>query len=136
MAGPGRTTTGSGRGGISMGVRFLLLSAACVSLMILDQREHHLVRVRQALSFLVTPVQLLVDAPISGWNRLRDNLSTQKSLLGKVQTLERDKLNAEFRLQRLAALERENERLRGLLDSQARVGSRALIAEILDVDLD
>ena len=38
--------------------------------------------------------------------------------------------------QRLAALESENARLRELLDSQARVGSRALIAEILAVDLD
>src|SRR5690606_78669 len=42
----------------------------------------------------------------------------------------------EFRLQRLAALEMENARLRELLDSTARVGSRALVAEILAVDLD
>jgi rod shape-determining protein MreC len=49
--------------------------------------------------------------------------------------LKRERLEAEFRLQRLAALEMENARLRELLDSTARVGSRALIAEILAVDL-
>jgi rod shape-determining protein MreC len=85
---------------------------------------------------LVYPVRVLVDAPISGWASLRTNLASRSALVGENEQLKRDRLNAEFRLQRLAALEMENARLRELLDSQARVGSRALIAEILAVDLD
>ena len=135
MTGPGRTT-GSGRGGISMGARFLLLSAVCVSLMVLDRRDQHLDRVREGLSVLVYPVRVLVDAPFSGWASMRTNFASRETLVAENESLKRERLNAEFRLQRLAALEMENARLRALLDSQARVGNRALIAEILDVDLD
>jgi rod shape-determining protein MreC len=119
-----------------MGARFLLLSAVCLALMILDQRDQHLDRVRQGLSVLVYPVRMLVDLPFSGWKSARTNLASRESLVAENEALKRERLNAEFRLQRLAALEMENARLRELLDSQARVGNRALIAEILAVDLD
>lgn len=119
-----------------MGARFLLLSAVCLSLMILDHRDQHLVRVRQGLSVLVYPVRILVDLPFSGWASLRTNFAAREVLVAENEELKRERLNSEFRLQRLAALETENARLRELLDSQARVGSRALIAEILAVDLD
>lgn len=136
MSAPGRTTTGFGRGGISMGARFLLLSLVCLSLMLLDQREHHLARVRQALSVVVYPVRVLVDLPFSAWRATQTTFADRETLIAENESLKRERLNAEFRLQRLAALEMENARLRELLDSTARVGSRALIAEILAVDLD
>ena len=136
MGSPGRTTAGSARAGFSMGARFLLLSLACLALMILDHRDQHLERVRQGLSVLVYPVRMLVDMPFRGWANVRTNFASRESLVAENERLKRDRLNAEFRLQRLAALESENARLRELLDSQARVGSRALIAEILAVDLD
>jgi rod shape-determining protein MreC len=119
-----------------MGARFLLLSLVCLALMILDHRDQHLERVRQGLSVLVYPVRMLVDMPFRGWASVRTNFASRESLVAENERLKRDRLNAEFRLQRLAALESENARLRELLDSQARVGSRALIAEILAVDLD
>ena len=119
-----------------MGARFLLLSLVCFSLMILDHRDQHVERIRQALSVVVYPLQLLVDLPFRGWAAMRTNFATRESLAAENEELKRDRLNAEFRLQRLAALETENARLRELLDSQARVGSRALVAEILAVDLD
>jgi rod shape-determining protein MreC len=79
---------------------------------------------------------VLVDLPSSGWASLRTNFAAREVLVAENESLKRDRLNSEFRLQRLAALEMENARLRELLDSQARVGSRALIAEILAADLD
>lgn len=136
MAAPARTTTGPVRGGFSMGARFLLLSIACFALMILDHRDQHVERVREALSVVVYPLRVLVDLPFRGWDSIRTNFATREALVAENEQLKRDRLNAEFRLQRLAALETENARLRELLDSQARVGSRALIAEILAVDLD
>jgi rod shape-determining protein MreC len=119
-----------------VGARFLLLSAVCLSLMILDSRDQHIDRVRQGLSVLVYPVRVLVDFPFSAWTSLRTNFAAREALVAENEQLKRERLNSEFRLQRLAALEMENARLRELLDSQARVGSRALIAEILAVDLD
>ena len=119
-----------------MGARFLLLALVCVSLMILDFRDQHLTRVRQGLSLVVYPVRVLVDAPFSAWNWLSSTFGDRRRLVEENESLKRERLSAEFRLQRLAALEMENARLRELLDSTERVGSRALIAEILSVDLD
>jgi len=119
-----------------MGARFLLLAIVCVSLMLLDQREQHLLRVRQGLSLVVYPVRVLVDSPFSAWRWVSSTFADRRLLVEENESLHRERLNAEFRLQRLAALEMENARLRELLDSTASVGSRALIAEILSVDLD
>jgi rod shape-determining protein MreC len=136
MAGPGRSAQGFGRSGFSAGVRFLLLAVVCVALMILDSREQHLVRVRQALTVVVYPVQMLVDLPFSTWTSLSDTFAARDALITENQQFRRDRLETEARLQRLAALERENARLRELLDSTARVGSRVLVAEILANDLE
>lgn len=136
MSAAGRASPGFGRSGFSMGARFLLLAVACIALMMLDQRQHHLVRVRQALDLVVSPVRYAVDLPSSTWHSLRDTFAARDELIAENQQFRRERLETEARLQRLEALESENARLRALLDSTARVGSRALVAEILDVDLD
>jgi rod shape-determining protein MreC len=118
-----------------LGVRFVLLAVVCVALMMLDQRQQHLQRVRQALSVVVYPVRVLVDLPFRAWQSATVNLTQRSELIAENEQLKRERLEAEFRLQRLAALETENERLRQLLDSTERVGLRALVAEILSVDL-
>ena len=136
MSAPGRTSPGFGRSGFSMGVRFLLLAIVCIALMLLDRREQHLVRVRQALSVVVYPVRVAVDLPFSTWHSLSDTFAERDALIDENRQFRRERLETEARLQRLESLERENARLRELLDSTARVGSRALVAEILAVDLD
>ena len=136
MSAPGRTSPGFGRSGFSMGARFLLLAVVCIALMLLDRRDQHLLRVRQALDVIVYPVRVAVDLPSSTWHSLRDTFAARDALIEENRQFRRERLETEARLQRLEALESENSRLRALLDSTARVGSRALVAEILDVDLE
>lgn len=127
---------GFGRTGFSAGARFLLLAVVCVALMVLDSRDQHVERVRQTLSVVVYPVRMLVDFPFRTWQSFSASFSYRETLVAENEKLRRERLEAEFRLQRLAAIEAENARLRELLDSTARLGSRALVAEILSVDLD
>ena len=136
MSAPGRTSPGFGRSGFSMGARFLLLAIVCIALMLLDRRDQHLVRVRQALDVVVYPVRVLVDLPFSTWANMSDTFAARDTLIAENQRFRSERLEREGRLQRLDALEAENARLRELLDSTARVGSRALVAEILSVDPD
>ena len=136
MSAPGRTSPGFGRSGFSMGARFLLLAVACIALMLLDRRDQHLLRVRQALDLVVYPVRVAVDLPFSTWHSMRDTFAEREALIAENRQFRTERLETEGRLQRLEALERENQRLRELLDSTARVGRRALVAEILSVDLD
>ena len=121
---------------MSLGLRCALLALACLSLMLLDHRENHLSRVRQGLSLAVYPIQIIVDLPFSAWDSLKSTLAERSELIAENQRLKREALDASFRLQRLAALEVENERLRELLDSTEQLGRRALIAEVLAIDLD
>ena len=134
MSAPGRTSPGFGRSGFSMGARFLLLAIVCIALMLLDRREQHLVRVRQALDVVVYPVRVAVDLPFSTWAKLSDTFAERDALIAENQQFRRERLETESRLQRLAALERENARLRELLDSTERVARRSIVAEILAVD--
>jgi rod shape-determining protein MreC len=78
---------------------------------------------------------LIVDAPFSFGHWLSDNLSTRNTLTTENDQLNRKILIQNARLQRMAALEAENARLRTLLDSTAKVGDRVLVAEIMSVDM-
>ncbi|GIT14755.1 MAG: hypothetical protein CM1200mP36_05110 [Gammaproteobacteria bacterium] len=55
--------TGSGRAATSLGARFLLFSVVSLALMVLDHRDDHLSRLRQAFSVLVYPIQMSVNLP-------------------------------------------------------------------------
>lgn len=136
MSAPGRASTGFGRSGFSMGARFLLLAIVCIALMLLDRRQQHLVRVREALSVVVYPLRVAVDFPFSTWHSMRETFAARDALIEENRQFRRELLETEGRLQRLESLEHENQRLRELLDSTARVGSRALVAEILFGELD
>ena len=137
MDGPGRTTTILPRGGgVSSGLRFVFLAGLCVAMMVLDHHQLHLNRVREGLSVAVYPVRVVVDLPFSAWNVVSAAITERRTLVQDNIRLKREQLETSFRLQRLASLEAENARLRELLDSSARLDSRALVAEILAVDLD
>ncbi len=136
VSAPGQSAKGHSRSGVSLGARFLLLAIACISLMLLDHREDHLSRVRQGLSIAVYPIRVLVNMPFDGWQAATSMLADRRALLAENEQLRREQLQASFRLQRMAALEMENERLRDLLDSTALLDHRVLVAEILAVDLD
>lgn len=128
--------TGGGRAATSLGAQFLLLSVVSLSLMILDHRDDHLSRLRQAFSVLVYPIQVSVNLPFKTWQWASTSLADRAALLSENAELKAEQLSYNVRLQRMAALEAENTRLRAILDSSARVGDRVLVAQILAVDLD
>jgi rod shape-determining protein MreC len=136
MSAPGHKAGSQGRGQVSLGARFVLLAVASLALMLLDHQQSHLARVRNGLSVAVYPIRVLVDLPVDTWHSVSQWFAERDTLLAENERLKRERLNANFRLQRLEALEAENQRLRELLDSTEVLRHRVLIAEILAVDLD
>lgn len=136
MSAPAPVTGALGRTEIYRGVRFILLAWVCLVLMVLDHREGHLDRIRQALALVVYPIQVAVDFPFTAWDGATRVLAERDALLTENERLKRERLGLDFRLQRLAALETENVRLRGLLDSTAELEHTVRVAEVLAVDLD
>jgi len=122
--------------GPAPGLRLVVLVTLSIVLMVLDHRDQHLARIRGYLAAALYPLQEAVDAPFAAQRWMATNLAARDSLVAENGQLRREILLGSARLQRLAALEAENARMRALLDSTPKVGNRALIAEILSVDMD
>jgi len=78
---------------------------------------------------------VLVSAPFDLGRALSESVSSRDTLQAENQHLREEALILSARLQRMAALQAENARLRALLDSTAKVGEDMLIAEIVSVDM-
>jgi len=119
----------------SPGLQLILLCIVSIVLMVLDHRNEYLTGVRKSLSVLLYPVEFLVSAPFDLSRALSDSIATRDALQAENRRLRDEALIRSASLQRMAALEAENARLRALLDSTAKVGEDMLIAEIVSVDM-
>ncbi len=105
--------------------------------MFVDHRQQHLDSLRDALSVLVYPLQLLIDLPHASGDWFSESLSTRRQLQEENASLRTQQMMLQTELQTLESLEAENRRLRALLDSSFQVGQRTmLIAGLLAVDTD
>lgn len=117
----------------ALGLRWLLLAALSILLMVIDHREQHLDAVRKAISATVYPLRVVVDAPVSAWRWLQATTADRNELLLENSRLNAERLLTHARLQRYAALEAENARLRAMLEATSRVTDRVRVAEIMSV---
>lgn len=104
--------------------------------MVIDHRYEKFGKVRRTLSFAVYPIKKIVDGPISLTQNLGSFWTTQRALLAENQLLKEESLLQQGRLQRLVALETENQQLRQLLQSGSEVTDKFLIANVINVDPD
>jgi len=118
----------------ALGVRALVFMSISLVFMVLDHRQGHLERLRDALGVAVYPIQVAVDAPFRLWNWLDGTLSSRNDLQLELSRLRAERLVTSARLQRFSALEAENARLRDLLEASSQVRDEIRVAEIMSVD--
>lgn len=104
-----------------------------ILLLIADHRENHLDTVRKALGAAVYPLRIVVDSPVSLWRWLQETTAARNDLLLENSRLNAERLLTQARLQRFAALESENARLRAMLDATSRVRDQVQVGEIMSV---
>jgi rod shape-determining protein MreC len=114
----------------------LVLVSLSVVLMVMDHRYKKLESVRDTLSLLVYPIQLLVDLPGSVTEWFNESLATRRHLQEEIDSLRTQQFMQKAQMQKFSALQAENIRLRELLDSSFEVGEKVLIAELMSVNLD
>lgn len=117
----------------ALGLRFLFLAGLSVVLLIIDHRENHLDALRKTIGATVYPLRVIVDAPVSAWRWVGDASSSRRDLRLENSRLHAERLLTQARLQRYAALEAENTRLRAMLDATAGMTSDVRVAEIMSV---
>ncbi len=118
----------------ALGLRALALVFASMLLMFFDHREDHLAAVRTAIGTAIYPLRIVVDAPARFFSWAAQTSESRTALIRENDQLRDEQTLMRARLQRLTALEAENDRLRAMLDARARVRDRVRVAEIMSVD--
>jgi rod shape-determining protein MreC len=120
----------------ALGLRSSLLAALSILLLVVDHRDNHLDTVRKAIGATVYPLRVVVDAPVSTWNWLRETTTSRSDLQSENDRLNVERLLTHARLQQFAALEAENSRLLAMLDATKRVRNQVRVAKIMSVSTD
>lgn len=113
-----------------------MLLLASVVLMTVDHRYHHLETVRAVLATALSPLQALVNLPFELGDWAGETFASRQRLLEENAELRAWRLQQQASLQRQAALQEENARLRRLLGASQRVPEEVLVAELVAVDVD
>lgn len=118
------------------GVRLIITCLAACTLMFIDHNYKQFNVVRASCSILVLPLKKVVDTPFSLANRFGSFISRQQYLFNENFLLKQERLLYLGKLQKLAALEKENSHLRELLQSGSEVTDDMFIANIINIDPD
>ncbi len=102
-----------------------------VALLFADTRFRYLEQVRYVAGVVLAPVQRMVLMPRDAFNYVTEYFRNQRELADANAELQRTLLRQAPLVQGHALLQQENERLKGLLDVQARYGGAATAAEVL-----
>ncbi len=117
----------------AIGLRLLLLAGLSILLQYIDHRDNHLDTLRKAIGATVYPLRIVVDAPVSAWQWIGETTTSRNQLQIENSRLKTERLLTQARLQRYAALEAENARLRAMLEARNQVRAQVRVAEIMSV---
>jgi rod shape-determining protein MreC len=104
--------------------------------MVVDQRGSSVAQLRAALSMPLSLLQYAVSTPVQVIDKLGNLVSTHDALVKENLNLKSNELLLKAQVQRLLAIESENNQLKALLRSSAQVRGKVLIAQLLAVDTD
>jgi rod shape-determining protein MreC len=108
---------------------------ASIALLAIDQISIRLNPVRAAISYAIDPIKYIVDLPVEASNRIAFSLKSYSSLREENKQLREMDSTNRLRLLKYDSLERENIRLRALLENSFKLGEQVLVAELLSVNI-
>lgn len=114
----------------------LILVVFAIGLMILDKQVETVSYIRGNFSTVLLPLQYLVSSPLKALDQIRSAITFQSSLVKENNNLKEQQLLLKAQVQRLLAMEKENNELKALLRSSTQVQGKLLIAQLLEVDTD
>jgi len=132
-AGP---STPARTGDVAGTLRLLAYLALAVTLIVLDHRGGWLSQMRQRATLLVDPLRMVAGWPGRMIERVSDDAGTLTQLTAENRRLRNELLVTRARMARLATVNADNARLRGLLDAAQKGNLDVQLAPILDIDLD
>lgn len=119
------------RTGLTPLARLMIFAMLSIVLLIADARFNYLTPLRQVVGVLLYPLQRIASAPAAMGARITDFFVSHATLRQDKERLEAQNLELAMAVQRTAALQQENARLRGLLGMRERIAAPSVAAEIL-----
>ena len=119
-----------------MGHRLLGLGLISVAFMFVDHFTDWLDDTRSLLTVAVTPVVVLGDLPNRSVRGLNEVLSSRDDMRRRITELEGELILLKVKTEKMASLTAENNRLRDLLGSAAKLEENVLVAELIGVNPD
>lgn len=114
--------------------QFIFAFVLSFILMTADYHYHALGPVRSLFSYLISPVQYLVDYPVRMFSWFHSLVSSKQSLIQDNMQLRYQQTLLEGQLQKLLVIQNENSHLKELLSASLKASERTMAAEILAVD--
>jgi rod shape-determining protein MreC len=93
-------------------------------------------QLRAVLSMPLTPLQYMVSYPIELVDKLHDTISTHDALVKENLDLKAEQLLLRAQVQRLLAIESENNQLKALMRSSTQIQGKVLVAQLLAISSD
>lgn len=112
------------------------LGVLSVVLMFMDHATSWLDGSRSALTIALTPVVVTADLPNRSARGIHDIFSSREDLRGRIKDLESELIFLRVKTEKMSALTAENNRLRDLLGSAAKLQDNVLVAELIGVNPD
>ena len=112
-------------------VTCIILSFLLISI---DHQQQHLSRVRSILTTLLQPLSYAVNTPIDILAGLSENAILHRNLVVQNRNLREENLLLRARNQRLDSLQKENKRLRELLDSSTTISADVVVADVIAIE--
>lgn len=116
-------------------LRLIFYLALAMVLMVLDHRNGWLWRLRYGAAVVVEPVYRLAGLPAVGVRTLSVAFADRERLTEQNQRLREDLLLANAKLNRMAAVAEQNQRLKELLDTQHSLELNVQLARVIGVDM-
>jgi rod shape-determining protein MreC len=117
--------------GLPPTARLTLYLLVALALLVADLRYRYLETVRQGLSVLTYPLQIVAETPAEWTRDTFKYFSSLSTLRQENERLREQALNDSKRLLRQESLETENHQMRELLGMHERIGVRSSAAEII-----
>ena len=108
---------------------------ASTILLVTEYRSSQISGVRSTLSVVVDPLKYLVDFPTALIEHAAHSVSSYRALKMENERLREEQIIHQSRLLKFEALEKENIRLRALLENSFKLGEQVLVAELLSVNM-
>jgi rod shape-determining protein MreC len=116
--------------------RLTFFAALSFLLMAVDSRLHYLAEVRQGFATLLHPLEILASSPVHMYRRMGEYFADQGALTRETRQLHEQTMRLATDLQRLPALQAENDHLRRLLEARQTLQQPVRVAEIMHAGRD